>query len=122
MAKDSLSRLELTKKAFSLRKAKHETLALAFQQIKPILEKYMKENHILELELNLKNKHVLALEPIDNGERDLWIRLWLDGDASAKQLEERMKHRFQWVEYLRFSGFLENVEAWCKEKRGVYDA
>jgi hypothetical protein len=114
-------RIQLTKKAFNLHKVKRETLAYAFQQIKPILKEYMEKNHILRLELNLKNKHALVLEPIWNGERDLWIRLWLDSDASSKQLRKRMKRRFQWVEYISFSDFLEDVEAWCKKERGFYD-
>ena len=110
--------LHLTMKAFKelkpTSKHKRETLAYAFEQIKPILKKYMKENHILELELNLKTKHVLALEPIKNGEREAWINLWLNNEVSTKQLEERMKLRFQWVEYLSFSDFLNGVESWLR--------
>jgi len=108
--------LRLTMKAFkelkTTSKHKRETLAYAFEQVRPILRNYMKENHILALEPDLKTKRVLALEPISNGERGLWIDLWLNNDVSTKQLQKRMKLYYQWVEYLSFSDFLEGVESW----------
>jgi len=114
-----LNQIQLTKKAFSLPEAKRETLTYAFQQVKPILKEYMDENGILQLELDLKKKTAFVLEPIPNGERNLWIRLWLKGECSTRKLRERMKQRFQWVEYLSFCDFLEGVESWL---RGVqYD-
>jgi len=109
--------LGLTKKAFQLRKVKIETLKYAFEQIKPILRKYMREKGILELELDLKSKKVLVLEPILSGERDLWVRLWLNGEVPTEKLVDRMRERFQWVEYLDFSDFLSGVEIWVKEMR-----
>lgn len=118
----TLKTLRLTRKAFTnvkgTSKHKIETRALAFEQIKPILKEYMDENHILQLDLNLKDKTALALEPIDNGERDLWIRLWLHGDCSTRKLRKRMKQRFQWSQYLSFNDFLEGMEYWLKQKSG----
>lgn len=111
-------RIQLTKKAFNLHKVKRETLAYAFQQVKPILKEYMEKNHVLRLELDLKNKHALVLEPICNGEREAWIQLWLDGEVSTEQLRKRMKLRFQWVQYYSFIDFLEGMEFWLKEKSG----
>ena len=107
-------RIQLTKKAFNFHKVKRETLAYAFQQVKPILKEYMEKNHVLRLEVNLKNKHALALEPVRNGEREAWIQLWLDGKVSTDQLRKRMKLRFQWTEYLSFSDFLDGIESWLR--------
>jgi hypothetical protein len=49
--RDTLKVIYLSKKAFQqlkpTSKHKRETLAYAFEQIKPILRKYMKTNHIL---------------------------------------------------------------------------
>jgi regulator of replication initiation timing len=119
-AKSHLKTLLLTKKAFTnvKPKSKHqtETLAYAFEQIKPILKKYMNENQILQLEINLKNKHALALEPIDNAERQFFIESWLNNEISTKKLTEKLKQRFQWVEYLNFSDFLCSVESWLKSE------
>jgi len=111
--------LHLTMKAFQLHGVLRRTLILTFEQIKPILKRYMKENHVLRLEVNLKNKHAFALEPICNGEREAWLRLWLNDEISTKQLRKRMKERFQWVEYLNFADFLNDVEAWLKLKERV---
>jgi len=80
--------LGLTKKAFQLRKVKKETLKYAFEQIKPILRKYMKEKGILGLELNLKSKQLLALEPIERGEREFWVIQWLDSELSTEKFIE----------------------------------
>ena len=117
-----LKTLRLTRKAFTnvkgTSKHKIETRAYAFEQIKPILKEYMEENHILKLEVNLKRKTAVALEPILNGERDLWIRLWLNGEVSTKQLRKRMKQHFQWVQYLSFNDFLESMKYWLREKAG----
>jgi len=117
-ALSSLKTLLLSMKAFTnvKPKSKHqtETLAYAFEQIKPILKKYMDENQILQLEINLKNKHALALEPIDNAERQFFIESWLNNEISTKKLTEKLKQRFQWVEYLSFSDFLCGVESWLR--------
>jgi len=118
----ALKTLRLTRKAFTnvKGKTKHkiETRALAFEQIKPILKQYMEENHILQLDLNLKDETAFALEPVGNGERDLWIRLWLHGDCSTRKLRKRMKQRFQWSEYPSFNDFLNGMEFWLKQKSG----
>jgi len=116
--RDTLKVVYLSKKAFEKLKptSKHrrETLAYAFEQLKPILKEYMKENHILALEIDLKTKHALALEPIHNGEREAWLEMWLNNDVSTEKLEKRMRLRFQWCEYLSFADFLEGVELWLR--------
>lgn len=104
--------LDLTMKAFMLRKAKFETLAYAFVQVLPVLKDYWKQKHTLAFELNFKTRHVLVLEPICNGEREAWLEMWLNGEVSTRQLKERMRQRFQWVEYYSFSDFLEGVKVW----------
>jgi len=58
----------------------------------------MREHEILEVEI--ENDETYVLEPIARGERDLWIRLWLDDEFSTKQLAEQVKrfceYPFQW--------------------------
>jgi len=117
----NLKALQLSIKAFEqLRftsKNKREIYICVLEQLKPLLPlliKYMKENHILAFEFNLRTKRVLALEPICNGEKEAWLRLWLNNEVSSRQLQKRMKQRFQWVEYLSFSDFLEGVESWLR--------
>jgi regulator of replication initiation timing len=113
--------LRSTKLAFAKVKPtsehKKETLALAFERIKPILKEYMKENHILAIELDLKNRKYLVLEPIPNDERNFWVEQWLNGELPNKQLKKKLKQRFQWVQYLSFSDFLSGVEAWLENRR-----
>jgi hypothetical protein len=94
-----------------------ETLALAFEQIKPILKAYMKENHVLAIELDFKNRNCLALESISHVERNFWVEEWLNGELSTRRFKARLKRRFQWVQYLSFSGFLSCVEAWLENRR-----
>jgi regulator of replication initiation timing len=116
----SIKTLRLTKLAFAKVKPtsehKRETLLLAFEQIKPILKEYMKENHILAIELDLKNRKYLVLEPIPNVERNFWVEQWLSGELSTRRFKAQLKRRFQWVQFLSFSDFLSGVEAWLMGK------
>jgi hypothetical protein len=116
----SIKTLRLTKLAFAKVKPtsehKRETLLLAFEQIKPILKEYMKENQILAIDLDLKKRKYLVLEPIPNVERNFWVEEWLSGELSNKQFKKKLKQRFQWVQYLSFCDFLSGVEAWLMGK------
>jgi hypothetical protein len=76
----------------------------------------MKENHVLAIELDLKNRKYLVLEPIPNVERNFWVEQWLNGELSTRRFKAQLKRRFQWVQYLSFSDFLNGVEAWLMEK------
>jgi regulator of replication initiation timing len=96
---------------------KRETLLLAFEQIKPILKEYMKENHVLAVELDLKNRKYLALESIPNVERNFWVEQWLSGELSTRRFKAQLKRRFQWVQFLSFSDFLSGVEAWLENRK-----
>ena len=111
--------LRLTKLAFAKVKptSKHKRETLAFEQIKPILKEYMKENHILAIELNLRSRKYLVLEPIPNAERNFWVEQWLCGEVSTRRFKAQLKQRFQWVQYLSFSDFLSGVEAWLENKK-----
>jgi hypothetical protein len=113
--------LRLTRLAFAKVKPtsqkKRETLALAFEQIKAILKAYMKESRVLAIELDLKNRKCLVLEPIPNVERNFWVEQWLNGELPNKQLKKKLKQRFQWVQYLSFSDFLSGVETWLENKK-----
>jgi hypothetical protein len=113
--------LRLTRLAFAKVKPtsqkKRETLALCFEQIKAILKEYMKENHVLAIELDLKNRKCLVLEPIPNVERNFWVEQWLSGELSTRRFKALLKRRFQWVQYLSFSDFLNGVEAWLENKK-----
>jgi len=113
--------LRLTKLAFAkvkpTSKHKRETLALAFEQIKPILKEYMKENHILAIELNLRSRKYLVLEPISNAERNFWVEQWLNGEVPTRRFQAQLKQRFQWAQYLSFSDFLSGIEAWLENKK-----
>jgi hypothetical protein len=97
-------------------KRKRETLASAFEQIKPILRKYMEENHILAIDLDLKNREYLVLEPILNAEKNLRIEQWLNGELSTSRFKIQLKRRYQWVQYLSFSDFLSGVESWLESR------
>lgn len=114
-----LQTLCLSIKAFELQKCKRETLAYAFHQVEPILKEYMESTNKYELEVDLKNKHCLVFEPVENGERQFWVEQWLDNELSSERLTERLKTRYQWVEYLSFADFLCGVEAWLKLKERV---
>lgn len=110
----SVKALDYTMKAFKLRKVKRETLILAFEQIKPLLERYMKENYVSAIRLDLETKHLSALEPISNAERHFWLEEWLNSEISTRQLKKRMKQHYHWVEYVSFSDFLSGVESWLR--------
>ena len=109
-----LQTLCLSIKTFELRKSKRETLAHAFHQVEPILKEYMEFTNKYELEVDLKNKHCLVFEPIERVERRFWVDEWLDSKLSSKQLCEKMKRRFQWVEYVSFADFLRGIELWLR--------
>lgn len=115
MSENNLKVIQLTKKTFQLRKCKLITLHYAIEQIEPILKKYMENKDVLKITFDLRKKHVLALEPIENCERNMWIRLWLDNEFSTEKLVENMKHNYQWVEYVSISDFLNGIETWIKE-------
>jgi hypothetical protein len=118
---DELKALQKSRLAFQKVKPtsfhKRETLAYAFEQIKPILKKYMNENQILQLEINLKNKRAFTLEPIDKFERQFFVDSWLNNEISTKELKDKLGKRFQWVEYLNFADFLSGVENWLIQKK-----
>ena len=76
----------------------------------------MKENSVLAIEIDLKNRKYLTLEPIPNAERNFWVEQWLNGELPNKQLKKKLKQRFQWVQYLSFSDFLSGVEVWLMGK------
>jgi len=111
--------LRLTKLAFAKVKptSKHKRETLAFEQIKPILKEYMKENHILAIELNLRSRKYLVLEPISNAERNFWVEQWLNGEVPTRRFQAQLKQRFQWAQYLSFSDFLSGIEAWLENKK-----
>lgn len=117
MNRTDLKLVESTKKAFQLRKCKLITLHYVVEQIEPILKEYMENKSILKVTFDLKKKHVLALEPIENCERGLWVQLWLDNEFSTEKLIEEMKHNYQWVQYTNISNFLEDIEAWIKKEQ-----
>jgi hypothetical protein len=102
--------LKLSIKAFKLRRVKHDTLIMAFEQIKPILERYMEKNQIPYIRVDLKTKEALVVEPIPNAFRQFWVDRWLDGECSTEELKERMNCRFQNTHYLNFADFLQNLE------------
>jgi hypothetical protein len=120
-SESQIKALRLSKLAFAKVKPtsehKRETLLLAFEQIKPILKEYMKENHVLAVELDLKNRKYLVLEPIPNVERNFWVEQWLSGELSTRRFKAQLKRRFQWVQFLSFSDFLSGVEAWLENRK-----
>ena len=120
-SESQIKALRSTKLAFakvkSTSKTKRETLALTFEQIKPILKEYMRENHVLAVELDLKNRKYLALESIPNVERNFWVEQWLSGELSTRRFKAQLKRRFQWVQFLSFSDFLSGVEAWLENRK-----
>jgi hypothetical protein len=117
----SLKTLSLTIQAFTKINPtsfhKRETLTYAIEQIEPLLKRYMRKNKILALEVNLRNKHALTLEPIQNFERQIFVDSWLNNEISTKELKSKLKQRFHWVEYLNFADFLRSVEGWLTQKR-----
>ena len=95
--------------------------AKTFEQLKPILEQYMKEQEILSLNLSLKDGDFETVEPISHGEREMWVSMWLKGELTSKQLlgeiRDFKKYHFQTVAHgYGFDGFLREVEAWLEEK------
>lgn len=98
-------------------KHKRETLYYAFEQIKPLIKRYMQANKILALELDLRTLHCLTLEPIQNWEKDLHIRRWLDGNLKTAHFKKWLKRKYQWVEYLSFLDFLRGVEEWLTHEK-----
>lgn len=115
--KADLKLLESTKKAFQLCKCKLITLHYVVEQIEPILKRYMENKDVLKVTFDLRKKDVLALEPIENCERDLWVQLWLDDELSTEELVERMKYTYQTVQYTNVSDFLGDIEAWIKREQ-----
>ncbi|MEM3700700.1 MAG: hypothetical protein QXL57_07545 [Candidatus Bathyarchaeia archaeon] len=117
-----LKALRLTKEAFDkvkpTSKHKRETLRYAVEQIKPLLKRYMRDNHVLAIELDYRKRRYLVLEPMPNAERQFWVNEWLEGDIPTKKLKQKLKVRYQWVQYLSFSDFLSGVEAWLLERMG----
>jgi len=91
----------------------HENLA----RLDSILERYMVENEILAIEIDLKKKQCMVLEPIANAERQFWVEEWLRGELPTRRLQKKLKERFQWVLYVSFFDFLKKVETWLR-KRG----
>ena len=120
---DELKALQKSRLAFQKVKPtsfhKRETLAYAYEQVKPLVKRFMRENNVLALEVNLKTKHVLALalEPIQNFERQFFVDSWLNNEISTKELKDKLGKRFQWVKYLNFSDFLSGVENWLTQKK-----
>jgi hypothetical protein len=106
--------LNLTIKAFKLRRVKHDTLIMAFEQIKPILERYMEKNQISYIKVDLKTKEALVVEPIPNAVRQFWVNEWLEGECSTEELKKWMDCRFQNTHYLNFADFLETIKSQLK--------
>jgi hypothetical protein len=102
--------LKLSIKAFRLRKAKLDTLALCFEQIKPILERYMEKNQIPYIRVDLKTKETLVVEPIPNAMKQWIIEQWLNNQLSNKDFKKWLGYRFQNVHYVNFADFLQNLE------------
>lgn len=103
--------------------SKHKRETLTFNQamlatpLKPLIKRYMKAHKILALELDLKTLRCLTLEPIQNWEKDLHVRMWLEGELKTSDFQEKLKKKWQWVEYLSFSDFLRGVEAWLNPEK-----
>jgi hypothetical protein len=119
---DELKALQKSRLAFQKVKPtsfhKRETLAYAYEQVKPLIKRFMGENNVLALEVNLRTKRALALEPIQKVERQFFVDSWLNNEISTKELKGKLKHRFyHWVEYLNFSDFLSGVENWLTQKK-----
>jgi hypothetical protein len=118
---DELKALQKSRLAFQKVKPtsfhKRETLAYAYEQVKPLVKRFMQENKILALEVDLSNRHVLACEPIQNFERQFFVDSWLNNEVSTKELKDKLGKRFQWVKYLNFSDFLSGVENWLIQKK-----
>ena len=62
------------------------------------IKRYMIENSIPRVKID--GDEALVLEPISHGERAMWIKMWLAGELSTKQLlkeiKDYVKCRFQW--------------------------
>jgi len=106
--------LDYTIKAFKLRKAKLDTLGLCFEQIKPILKRYMEKNQIPYIKVNLKTRKALVVEPIPNAVKQWVIEQWLNNQLSNERFKEWLGYRFQNVHYLNFADFLETVKSQLK--------
>jgi hypothetical protein len=118
---DELKALQKSRLAFQKVKPtsfhKRETLAYAYEQVKPLIKRFMRGNNVLALQVNLRTKHALALEPIQNFERQFFVDSWLDNEISTKELKGKFEKRFQWVEYFNFADFLSGVENWLIQKK-----
>ncbi|MEM3673802.1 MAG: hypothetical protein QW468_06260 [Candidatus Bathyarchaeia archaeon] len=97
---------------------KRETLALCFEQVKPILREYMKANSIPLIKVDLKTRRALIVEPIPNAIKQTWVEQWLNDELSTEQLKEWLTCKFQNTHYVNFADFLRDVEAWLLEKKG----
>jgi hypothetical protein len=102
--------LDYTIKAFKLRKAKHDTLAFCFEQIKPILKEYMEKNNIAYIKVDLKTREALVVEPIPKAVKQWVIEQWLSNELSNEELKEWIECRFQNVHYSNFADFLKILE------------
>jgi hypothetical protein len=102
--------LDYTIKAFKLRKVKYDTLVLCFEQIKPILERYMEKNQIPYVRVDLKTKEALIVEPIPNAMKQWIIEQWLNNQLSNEDFKKWLGYRFQNTHYLNFADFLQNLE------------
>ena len=98
-------------------KHKRETLYYAFEQVKPLIKRYMKAHKILALELDLKTLRCLTLEPIQNWEKDLHVRMWLRGELKTSDFQRKLKRKWQWVGYFSFADFLRGVEVWLVKQK-----
>lgn len=95
---------------------KRETLAYAFEQIEPLLMRYMKENNIPLLKVDLKTKRALVVEPVPNAIKQAWVEQWLSGELSTEQFKEWLRCRYQNAFYFNFADFLKDVEFWLFKK------
>jgi len=98
-------------------KHKRETLYYAYEQVKPLIKRYMKANNILALEVDTQTFECMALEPVQNFERNFFVERWLEGNLSTREFKRRLKQRFQWVGYFSFADFLRGVEAWLVKQK-----
>lgn len=97
---------------------KRETLAFCFEQVKPILEKYMEENNIPLVQVDLKTREALVVEPIPNAVKNVWVEEWLNGELQTEQFKEWLNYKFQNTHYVNFADFLRDVEFWLEKRKG----